>query len=107
MRQRYDKDRWLGQDFYPVLIAEKDTLAPVLQPVAQAWQMPFTSSRGYASLKLQHDVAETLCPRYDVGGQPALVRFVSDLDRAGLTCSAPGKRHSRTSPSPTKSCASG
>ena len=28
-----------------------------VQADAQRWQMPFASSRGYSSLKLQHDVA--------------------------------------------------
>jgi hypothetical protein len=31
-------------------------MEPVCQPMAQRWQMPFASSRGYSSLKLQHDV---------------------------------------------------
>jgi hypothetical protein len=32
-------------------------MEPVCQPMASRWQMPFASSRGYGSLKLQHDVA--------------------------------------------------
>jgi hypothetical protein len=84
LKRRYDEDRWLGQDFYPILIAEKDTLEPILQPVAYRWQIPFASSRGYGSLKLQHDVAKLLYERYVVTQQPALVLFVSDLDPSGL-----------------------
>ena len=60
MRRHYDEDRWLGQPYYPVLIVEKDTMEPVCKPMARRWQMPFASSRGYSSLKLQHDVAEML-----------------------------------------------
>jgi hypothetical protein len=60
LREHYDEDRWLGQPFYPILIVEKDTMEPVCQPMAQRWQMPFASSRGYGSLKLQHDVAQLL-----------------------------------------------
>ena len=78
------EDRWLGQAFYPVLIAEKDTLEPVLEPVARQWQMPFVSSRGYGSLKLQHDVAEMLRHRSAATGQRAVVFFISDLDPSGL-----------------------
>jgi hypothetical protein len=63
MRRSYDEDRWLGQPYFPVLIVEKDTLEPICQPIAQRWQMPFASSRGYSSLKLQHDVAKTLKSR--------------------------------------------
>ena len=56
--ERYDEDRWLGQPYFPIFIVEKDTMEPVCQPMALRWQMPFASSRGYSSLKLQHDVAE-------------------------------------------------
>jgi hypothetical protein len=84
LRRRYQEDRWLGQRYYPILIVEKDTLQPVCKPMARRWQMPFASSRGYGSLKLQHDVAEMLLHRYSRTGQRAMVYFVSDLDPSGL-----------------------
>ena len=84
LRERYDEDRWLGQPYFPIFIVEKDTMEPVCQPMAQRWQMPFASSRGYSSLKLQHDVAETLNHRYARTGQCAIVYFISDLDPSGL-----------------------
>jgi hypothetical protein len=84
MRRRYQEDRWLGQKFYPILIVEKDTMEPVCRPIAQRWQMPFASSCGYSSLKLQHDVAEMLKHRYAKTGQVAVILFVSDLDPSGL-----------------------
>jgi hypothetical protein len=82
--ERYDEDRWLGQPYFPIFIVEKDTMEPVCQPMAQRWQMPFASSRGYSSLKLQHDVAEMLNHRYARTGQWAIVYFISDLDPSGL-----------------------
>jgi hypothetical protein len=84
MRDRYDEDRWLGQPYYPIMIVEKDTMEPVCKPMAMRWQMPFASSRGYGSLTLQHDVAETLNRRFAMTGQRAKVYFVSDLDASGL-----------------------
>jgi hypothetical protein len=84
LRERYDEDRWLGQPFYPILIVEKDTMEPVCQPMAQRWQMPFASSRGYGSLKLQHDVAQLLRRRQAKTAQRIKVFFVSDLDPSGL-----------------------
>ena len=84
LRQRYDEDRWLGQPYYPLMIVEKDTMAPVCRPMAMHWQMPFTSSRGYSSLTLQHDVAAALKRRYAQTGQIAVIYFVSDLDPSGL-----------------------
>ena len=59
-------------------------MQPVCQPMPQRWQMPFASSRGYSSLKLQHDVAEILNHRYARTGQWTIVYFISDLDPSGL-----------------------
>ena len=68
-RRRYDEDRWLGQKWFPVLVVEKDTIEPTARPIAMRWQMPFASSRGYSSLKLQHDIAEMLIKRHAKTGQ--------------------------------------
>jgi hypothetical protein len=84
MRRHYSEDRWLGQPYYPILIVEKDTLEPVCKPMAQRWQMPFASSRGYGSLTLQHDVAEMLRRRMVQAQQHIIVYFISDLDPSGL-----------------------
>jgi hypothetical protein len=84
LRRVYTEDRWLGQPYYPIFIVEKDTLEPVCKPIAQRWQMPFASSRGYSSLTLQHDVAEMLKHRYAQTGQIAIIYFASDLDPSGL-----------------------
>jgi hypothetical protein len=84
VRRSYDEDRWLGQRYYPILIIEKDTLEPVCKPMAKRWQMPFASSRGYGSLKLQHDVAAVLHRRHSRSGQRTIVYFISDLDPSGL-----------------------
>jgi len=84
LRRTYTENRWLGQPYYPILIVEKDTMEPVCQPMASSWQMPFASSRGYSSLKLQHDVAAMLTRRHAKTGQWAKVYFASDLDPSGL-----------------------
>jgi hypothetical protein len=46
--------------------------------------MPFASSRGYASLTLQYDVAKMLRRRQAKTGQEPIVYFISDLDPSGL-----------------------
>lgn len=84
LRRHYAEDRWLGQPYYPILIVEKDAMEPVCKPIARRWQMPFASSRGYASLTLQHDVAEMLERRHAQTGQKIIIYFVSDLDPSGL-----------------------
>jgi hypothetical protein len=84
MRERYEEDRWIGQPNFPILVAEKDTLQPTCKPMAERWQMPFASSRGYGSLTLQHDVADLLNRRSARTGQRAVVYFISDLDPSGI-----------------------
>jgi hypothetical protein len=84
MRNIYDEDRWLGQPFYFLNVVEKDTAEPVCKPIARGWQVPFCSSRGYASLKLQHDVADMLRQRHAKTGQKAVIRNrrTEEIERA-------------------------
>jgi hypothetical protein len=84
LRRIYDEDRWQRQKYFPVLVVEKDTMEPICQPIADHWQMLFASSRGYGSLKLQHDLAKRLNDRYAHTKQPAIIYFISDLDPSGL-----------------------
>ena len=107
MRRRYTEDRWLGQAFYPVLIAEKDTLEPVLEPVARRWQMPFVSSRGYGSLKLQHDVAEMLRHRPPPPVNEPWCSSSAISTHPGSICNGRGKQRLRASVSTARWFASG
>jgi hypothetical protein len=84
LRLRYSEDRWLGQRHFPILVVEKDTMVPVCEPMAQQWQMPFISSRGYSSLRLQYDVAEMIKHRYARTKQTTIIYFVSDHDPSGF-----------------------
>lgn len=85
LRRQYDEDRWIGQDFYPIFIVEKDALEPICKPMATQWQMPFVSSRGYGSVTLQHDVARLVKERRAAHPeQLTLVLFISDHDPSGL-----------------------
>ena len=59
-------------------------MVPVCEPMAQRWQMKYASSRGYGSLKLQHDVAQMIRHRRERYGQTSIVYFVSDHDPSGL-----------------------
>jgi hypothetical protein len=93
LRRRYEEDRWLGQPQYPILVVEKDTMEPVCKPLASHWQMPFASSRGYSSLKLQHDVAEMLERRRAQTGQSAIAISCRISTPAVSTYSARGRMH--------------
>jgi hypothetical protein len=85
MRQTYTEDKWSGQPCFPIMVVEKDTLVPVCEPMAERWQMPFASSRGYGSLTLQHDTAAMLRGRLaQHREQSVIVYFVSDHDPSGF-----------------------
>jgi hypothetical protein len=85
LRQTYSEDRWIGQPYYPIFVVEKDTMEPIAEPMARRWQMPFASSRGYSSLRLQYDMAELIRKRqHEHPGQNIIIYFVSDLDPSGL-----------------------
>ncbi len=84
LRLRYSEDMWLGQSNYPIFVVEKDTMVPVCEPMAERWQMPFASSRGYSSLKLQHDVATAIKRRFAKTGQSVILYFISDFDPSGV-----------------------
>ena len=91
LRRIYDEDRWAGQPCFPVLVVEKDTMVPITEPMARSWQMPFASSRGYGSLKLQHDTAALirrhamrLRRQQEETGLLIVVYFISDHDPSGL-----------------------
>ena len=91
LRRIYDEDRWAGQPCFPVLVVEKDTMVPITEPMARNWQMPFASSRGYGSLKLQHDTAALirrhamrLRRQQEETGLLIVVYFISDHDPSGL-----------------------
>ena len=62
-----------------------DTMEPICKPMAEGWQTPFASSRGYSSITLQHDVALMLKKRRAVTGQTRfIIYFVSDHDPSGF-----------------------
>lgn len=85
LRRRYTEDRWLGQPYYPVFVVEKDTLEPICKPMSARWQIPFASSRGYASLTQQHDVALLFEERGALYPyQLPMIYFLSDFDPSGL-----------------------
>jgi hypothetical protein len=59
-------------------------MEPVCRPMAMKWQMPFASSPGYGSLKLQHDIAQLVKRRFAKTGQRTIIYFISDHDPSGF-----------------------
>jgi len=73
----YWRDLLQSQPNHLELVIEKNTLLPILRPVASQYCIPFTSGRGYCSLPPRHAMAE----RYRRSGKgKLLLLLVSDFD---------------------------
>ncbi len=62
------------------IVVEKNTVKPIVQPVAAEYTVPLTSGRGYCSLAPRHSMAQ----RFERSGKDKLVLLiVSDFDCEG------------------------
>lgn len=78
--KRYWRDYQQSQPNHLEILVEKNTLLPILKPVAMQYCIPITAGRGYCSLAPRHDMAE----RYWDSDKDTLVLFiVSDFDPDG------------------------
>lgn len=76
----YRRDLLASQPNHIELVAEKNTIAPVVMPVAQEYCVPTTVGRGYCSLPPRAAMAD----RYHRSGKAAFILLVvSDFDPDG------------------------
>ena len=68
-------DPWT--DVLPVIVAESESVAGVLEPLAIAWRVPIVPSRGQANGWLRTTVARQL------GRRAVAVGYLGDADKAG------------------------
>jgi hypothetical protein len=74
------RDLMQSQPNHIEIIDEKNTLTPVIKPVAMEYCIPLTSGRGYCSLPPRHDIAT----RFRKSGKEQLVLLIlSDHDPDG------------------------
>jgi hypothetical protein len=80
MFKHYWRDLMQSQPNHIELIGEKNTVAPILKPIAAEYTIPLTSGRGYCSLAPRRAITE----RFEASGKEKLVLlFVSDFDPEG------------------------
>jgi hypothetical protein len=76
----YWRDLMQSQPVHVEVVAEKNTVAPILKPVAERYCIPLTSGRGYCSLPPRHAMSK----RFLASGKQRLVLLlVSDFDPDG------------------------
>lgn len=76
----YYRDLLQSQPHHLEIVAEKNTVEPILRPVAGEFTIPLTSGRGYCSLPPRYEMAQ----RYRRSGKDKLILLlVSDFDPDG------------------------
>ncbi len=76
----YWRDLMQSQPNHIELIGEKNTVAPILKPIAGEYTIPMTTGRGYCSLDPRYKMAQ----RFEESGKDKLILlFVSDFDPEG------------------------
>ncbi|MCG3180935.1 MAG: hypothetical protein BIFFINMI_03300 [Phycisphaerae bacterium] len=78
--QGYWRDLLASQPNHIELVIEKNTIAPILMPVAEKYCMPTTVGRGYCSLPPRRDMASRFMRS---GKEKFILLIVSDFDPDG------------------------
>ncbi len=80
MLKGYWRDLMQSQPNHIEIVAEKNTVAPIVKPVAADYTITMTTGRGFCSLPPRHALAE----RFERSGRDKLVLlFVADFDPEG------------------------
>jgi hypothetical protein len=80
MFKSYWRDLMQSQANHIELVGEKNTVAPILKPIAAEYTIPLTIGRGYCSLAPRHAMAERF---RDSGKQMLVLLIASDFDPEG------------------------
>ncbi|MBC8352202.1 MAG: ParB N-terminal domain-containing protein [Planctomycetes bacterium] len=76
----YYRDLMQSQPHHIEIICEKNTVEPILRPIAGEFTLPLTSGRGYCSLPPRYEIAQ----RYRRSGKNKLILLIaSDFDPDG------------------------
>lgn len=79
-------DKWENQPCHIEVMAEKDAVSGILEPICNQLQVRFTANRGYASSSLFHDIAQRIS-RMDEFGKEVHILYLGDHDPSGVDMS--------------------
>jgi hypothetical protein len=80
---QYREDLWIGQPWHIEVMAEKDAVSNVIEPVCDELGVRFTANRGYPSASLLKDIAERVEDAVENRHEIAFLYF-GDHDPSGL-----------------------
>ncbi len=84
MIDSYELSIWTPQGKRVELLSEKETLAPIVERVTDAYQVNLTSCKGFSSESMLYDVSS----RVALSGVPTVFLILTDHDRAGYNMAA-------------------
>jgi hypothetical protein len=86
MVRRYSRDKWLDQETRLEVWVEKSALAAIVERACSEYEVPFTSTRGYASLTLLKDAYKRADDIHLYAEKTKRLRIVhfSDHDPSGV-----------------------
>lgn len=79
----YRRDYWTDQPNYIEIWSEKDALRGVLEPVTSRWGVPLRIARGYSSVTVKLETAQTIEERIHSGKECHII-YVGDWDPSGI-----------------------
>lgn len=76
-------DKWSFQGTHVEVMAEKDAVSGILEPVCEKLEVPFTANRGYASQSLLYRRSQIIDEKLDEG-KNVVILYLGDHDPSGL-----------------------
>jgi len=76
-------DKWAGQKWHVEIMAEKDALSGVLEPVAGELDVAITANKGYSSSSTMYEIGKRLARKSRAGKKICIV-YLGDHDPSGI-----------------------
>ena len=80
----YAIDKWLGQEYRPYVLVEKEALAGIVSQAASQLDCPWLSCRGYMSQSEMWSLAQRFIAHKRYEGQEAVIIHLGDHDPSGI-----------------------
>jgi len=79
----FTKSRWTCQDYFIIVVLEKDALSRLVEQVTNSFYVPLAIGRGYSSRTQVLEIADMI-EKYYAKGKKVAVLYLGDFDPTGL-----------------------
>lgn len=80
---QFQIDKWEDQPFHVEVMAEKDAVSGILEPVCRNLDIPFTANRGYSSQSFMYRRGKIIRKKL-LAGKSVVIVYLGDHDPSGL-----------------------